>query len=179
MQPPAEDLLLVGHIVRPHGVRGELKVAPETDDPARLDGLQTLYLGRTARDADAYTVGRLRFQHTKRGPLALVCLDGIDTREAGEALVRLAVFVAEDALPPLDEGEAFVHDLVGLTVVTEDGAPVGTVRKVMPSPAHPIYVVECSEGEGEVLIPAVEPLVADVDLDARRLVIRPIEGLLE
>ncbi len=174
----SQNLLLVGRVLRAHGVRGELKVVPEADDPARLEVLSTLYLGTDADRAQPHEVEAVRPQHTKRGTLALVKLRGIDTREAAEALRRRLVFAPEADLPPLETGEAFIHDLVGLDVVTTDGAPVGTVEDVWSGPAHAVYVV-ARDAKEPAMIPAVEEFVAEVDLEANRLVIRPIEGLLD
>lgn len=176
--PAPDDLLLVGRVVKAHGLRGEIKVAPETDDLGRLDAIKTLYLGRTPEAATAHAVEALRFQRTKRGPLALVQLGGTGTREAADALRKLGVYAAEADLPPLEEGEVFIHDLIGLDVVGEDGAPLGTVKDVLQQPAHDVYIV-ARDGASDSLIPAVEAFVADLDLGARRLVIRPIEGLLD
>lgn len=173
-----QDLLLVGRVVRPHGVRGEIKVAPETEGLERLAEVSTFHIGRAVDLAKPHPVENVRFQETKRGPLALVKLEGVDTREAAEGISRLLVYTAEEELPPLEEDEFFIHDLIGLQVVTEDGRVVGTVQDVMQAPAHDIYVIERESG-GEALVPAVDALIADVDLEASRLVIRPIEGLLD
>ncbi len=173
----AEELLLVGRIGRPHGVRGEVKVVPETDDPARIEALGTLHVGADAERARPQAVEHVRMQHTRRGPLALVKFAGVDAREAAEALRGLLVFARPADLPPLAEGEAFVHDLVGLRVVSEEGEDVGTVKDVLQAPAHALYVVD-RPGGPDALIPAVGAFVSSVDLEAGRLVIRPIEGLL-
>ncbi len=175
--PAPDDLLLVGRVVKAHGLRGEIKVAPVTDDLARLEAVETLYLGRAPEEAAPHPVAALRFQQTKRGPLALLQLGDTDTREAAEALRKLAVYAAEADLPPLEEDEVFIHDLIGLEVVSEEGEAVGTVKDLLRQPAHDVYVI-AREGRPDALVPAVEAFVVDLDLDAGRLVIRPIEGLL-
>lgn len=176
--PAPDDLLLVGRVVKAHGLRGEIKVAAETDDLARLEGIETLYLGRAPERAAPHAVTALRFQQTKRGPLALLQLKGVGTREGADALRKLFVYAAEVDLPPLEEGEAFVHDLIGLRVESEAGEPIGTVEDILQQPAHDVYVV-AREGRPDAFVPAVEAFVVSLDLDARRLVIRPIEGLLD
>lgn len=173
-----DDLLLVGRVLKAHGTGGEVKVIPETDDPARLDAVETIYLGRTPEQAAPHAVTSVRHQVTKRGPLALVKLDGIDGRGDADALRQLYVYATEDALPPLEDDEQFIHDLVGLAVVTEDGEHIGTVRTVEPTAAHDVFVVERDGPEPPAMIPAVEEFVREVDLEEGRLVVRLIEGLL-
>lgn len=174
----ADELLLVGRVIRAHGVKGELKVVAETDDPHRFKALEVVYLGARPEDAEPQPVESVRFHTTKRGPLVLLKLDGVDGRDEAELLRQRLVFAREGDLPPLEDGELFVHDLVGLDVITESGEAIGSVREVMEGPAHAVYVV-ARPGRSDALVPAVEAFVADVDLDAGRLVIRPIDGLLD
>lgn len=172
------ELLLVGRVVRAHGTGGELKVAPETDDPARLAALPTLYVGRSEQDAAPHAVQGVRFQQTKRGPLALVALKEVQDRGAAEALKKMRVFAAAADLPPLEEGEAFIHDLIGLRVESAEGESIGMVKGVLDVPSHALYVV-ARKNRPDALIPAVEAFVEEVDLDEGLLVVRPIEGLLD
>ena len=174
----ADELLVIGRVWRAHGVQGEAKVIPETDDPARFETLERLYIGGQAETATAYAVEAVRYQQTKRGRVVLLKLVDVQTPEAVEALRQSLVFAAEGDLPPLEEDEFFLHDLVGLAVVTEEGEAVGTVRDVMEMPGHPLFVVE-REGQPDAMIPAVAEFVTDVDAEAGRVTIRPIEGLLE
>ena len=176
--PSPDALIRVGKVYRPHGVQGELKVAPETDDPARFAELYTLYLGRDARRTTPYPVEGVRFQQTKRGVTVILKLDGIDDRDAAERAMKQQLFATEEALPPLAEDEVFVHDLIGLNVVTENGASIGTVANMLTLPAHDTYVVR-RPGKPEAMIPDVEDFIVELDLNESRLVIRPIEGLLD
>lgn len=173
-----DALLLVGRVVRAHGVRGEVKVLPETDDPDRLMELDAVYIGKEPEQTARYEVTGARAQPTKRGLLIVLQMAGVESREGAEALRGLPVFAREEDLPPLGEDEFFLHDLVGLHVETDAGEPVGTVRDVLEMPAHPVCVV-AREGKADALIPAVPEFIAEVDLEAERLVIRPLEGLLE
>ena len=178
MPTDPESLLLVGRIWRAHGIRGEMKIIPETDSPGRFQDLTVIYTGSTAANADPYGVESVRFQPTKRGPIVIVKLNGIDSREDAESMRKSAVFAREEDLPPLEEGEFFIHDLVGLEVVTVDGARVGSVQDVIDGPAQPILVVAREEG-GSAMIPAVDEFIENVDPMGRRITIRPIEGLLD
>ncbi len=174
-----EELFLVGRVMRAHGVQGEMKVLPETDDPERFEDFETLYIGPSAEQTQPHDVQTVRFQQTKKhGLVVLVRLEGIDTPEDADALRRALVFAPEDALPPLDEDEFFLHDLEGFTVLTEDGEEIGVVKEVLEMPAQFIFVV-ARPNRPDALIPHVAEFVLDLDLDAERLTVRPIEGLLE
>lgn len=178
-RPAPDELLLVGRVGKPHGVRGELKVIPETDDPARFEDLATLFIGPSPAEAAPHGVEGVRFQQTKRGLTVLVRLDGVASVEAASALRRQEVYAREADLPPLGDDEFFLHDLVGLDVYTDaHEAPLGTVRDVLDLPMHPVLVV-ARRGQPDVLVPAVPEFLDEVDLDAGRLVVRPIEGLIE
>ena len=178
MTPAPDSLLLVGTVGRPHGVLGEVKVVPETDDPERLRALERVFVGDAPERAEERAVESLRFQPTRRGLTALVRLAGISGRDAADLLRGLHVYAAEDDLPPLDEGEVFLHDLIGLAVVTDEGEAVGTVTDVLTGGAQPLLVVK-RDGKPDALVPDVDEIVTDVDLDAERITIRPPEGLLD
>ena len=168
----------MGRVGKTHGLRGEVKVIPETDDPKRFEALETVFLGKTPAQATPHTVASVRFQHTKRGPTVVLKLEGIDTVEGAALLRRLSVFAREEDLPPLADDEFFLHDLIGLDVLTDQGAAVGTVADVLEMPANNVYVVS-RPGLPDALIPAVPAFIDAVDLEGGRIVVRPIEGLLD
>lgn len=177
--PDADELLLIGRVGKTHGLRGEVKVIPETDDPERFRVLDAVYVGPSPQEAVAYPLASVRFQQTKRGLTVLAHFGGIDTVDAAAALRGKEVYASADDLPPLDEDEFFLHDLVGLEVIDEeDGTTLGTVRDVLELPTHPVLVV-ARPGRPDALVPAVPAFLADVDLDAGRLTITAIEGLFE
>lgn len=178
MTPAPDSLLLVGTVGRPHGVLGEVKVIPETDDPERLRALARVFVGDAPERAEERAVEGLRFQPTRHGTTVLVRFAGIADRDAADLLRGLHVFAAEADLPPLDEGEVFLHDLIGLAVVMEDGEAVGTVTDVLTGGAQPLLVVR-RDGRPDALVPDVDEIVTHVDLDAERITIRPPEGLLD
>lgn len=166
----------IGVITRPHGLRGEVKVRPETDDPGRFEELDAVYVGRSEEDARLFRIRNVRFQPLKSGTAVVLALEGVEDREAVDALGGMTVWADEDALPPLGDDEVYVSDLVGLRVSDDAGTPVGMVRDVLDLPAQPVLVVERSGG-GEVLIPFVHALIASVDEE--QIVVRPLEGLLD
>jgi 16S rRNA processing protein RimM len=169
-----ERLIVIGEIVRAHGLRGELRVAPLTDHPERFHGLSECVLwdaSRDERETRRITTAR------SHGDSVLMTVAGCDSPEAASDLVgRLVALPAADALPP-GPGRFYPWQLEGARVVTEDGQEVGRLARIDPSPGHDLWVVE-RDGR-EHLIPAVPEIVLDVDVAGRRVVIRPPDGLLE
>lgn len=179
MNPVEPDsLLLVGTCGPPHGVRGEIKVIPETDDPERLAELEQVFLGPSPERTRARAVEAVRFQTTKRGVAALVTFHGVSDREEADALRGLGVYAAASDLPALAEGEVFIHDLIGLAVVTEDGEAVGTVQDVLTGGAQNLLLVQ-RPGQPDALVPDVDEIVTAINLDAGQITIAPPEGLLD
>jgi 16S rRNA processing protein RimM len=168
------DLVVIGEVTRPHGLRGEVRVIPHTDRPERFEGLGECVLWDEA--SDTRVVRRITGAR-RQGGAVLLALADCDSVEAATALVgRLVALPRAQALPP-PPGRLYPWQLVGCRVVTEAGRVVGELSGIEPSPAHDLWVVR--GGEREHLIPAVAEIVVDVDVDARRVVIRPPEGLLE
>lgn len=173
-----EAMVQVGFVFRAHGMEGELKVNPEhTDDPERFEELDTVYLGRSPRAVTRHEIASVRYQETKRGTTVILGLADVASRSDAEAVMKQKVF-ADEADLELADDEIFIHDLVGLSVVTEAGETLGTVANYMEMPAQDVFVVHRPEA-GEAMIPAVEDFIVDIDLDGGHLVVRPIEGLLD
>ena len=177
-----DRLLLMGRLGKPHGVRGDLKVVPETDEPERFAELARVFVGATVEGARPVEVENVRFQYPKGRTVVLLSLAGLDTPEAAGDLRGQFLWADPDDLPALEDGEAYIHDLIGLTVVEvdDDGAEVGemgTVRDLYDG-AQLLFAID-RPGKPEVLLPDVEEFVVRLDLAARRLYVRPPEGLVE
>ena len=178
-----DDLLLMGRVGKTHGVRGEVKVVPETDDPQRFAEVERLYLGADPASARAVEVQGARFQYPKGRTVVLLALAGVETVEEAAELRGLQVWADPADLPALADGEAYLHDLVGLDVyeVAEDGTeaaePFGTVRDLYEG-AQLLFAIARPDAP-EVLLPDVDEFVVRLDLEARRLYVRLPEGLVE
>ena len=172
------DWLLVGRVGKTHGVMGEVKVWPETDDPARFESLETVYVGPDRERAAPRAVESVRYQQRKGGVAVVLKLEGTDTLDDAATLRNALVFADADALPPLDDDEFFLHDLIGLHVVSPEGEALGTVKDVMEMPAHPVCIV-ARPGKPDAMLPLIPAFIEDVDLDAGTLVADVIEGLFE
>jgi len=170
----AGDLVVIGEVTRPHGLRGEVRVTPHTDRPERFEGLAECVLWDEASDDRVVR----RITRTRRlGEAVLLSLAGCHSVEAAAALVGRLVALPRAQALPLPTGQVYPWQLTGCRVMTEDGRTVGELSGIEPSPAHDLWVVR---GPGrEHLIPAVAEIVVEVDVDARRVVIRPPEGLLD
>jgi 16S rRNA processing protein RimM len=170
--------LVVGHLSKPHGTRGELVVWPLTDRPDEVFAPgRRLLLGTDTGEAGqppTEVVVEASRPH-KRG--VLIRLEGVADRNAAEALVTRYLLIPAEETEALEEGEFFYHQLLGLTVETAEGVVVGRVREVYET--DPTHLLEV-KGAGAVhLIPLSRRIVTRVDVEAGRLVIEPPEGLLE
>lgn len=165
--------LVIGRIVRAHGVGGEVTVDVRTD-AADLRFAPGTRLETDPAPRGPLTVRRSRW-HSGR---LLVAFDEVGSRDEAEAL-RGTLLVADSASsPPVDDDEFWDHQLAGLAVVTVDGASVGEVEDVAHPPGADLLVIRRTGGE-ELLVPFVRAIVVEVDLTAGRLVIDPPDGLLE
>lgn len=169
----APEYLVVGHVRRPHGIRGEVQVELLTSHPeiAFAPG-RVLRLDAESGGAELTVVST----RPHKGGL-LVQLEGVETRSAAEALLGRDLSAPSSELAPLEAGEVYYHDLVGLEVATPDGVVIGRVREVYE--AQPADLLAVSMGEREVLVPFSRRVVRSVDVAGGRLVIEPPEGLLD
>ncbi len=169
--------LVVGRVVRAHGVTGELVVEVRTDDPDTRFAAGTQLRARPSGDGPerAYVIDAVR-EHSGR---LLVRLTGVADRNAADALRGTVFVVDSDALPPIDDPDEFYdHQLEGLRVVTTDGRLVGNVNEVLHTAAGELLSVT-SEAGAEILVPFVSAIVTEVSLANHTIEIDPPEGLLE
>lgn len=171
--------LVVGHITKAHGTKGELFVWPLTDRPDDVfaPGHELLLGdedGIVADDSPSVVVETVR--PFKRG--LLVKLANFEGREDADGLARRYLLLPADAVPPLEEGEVFYHDLVGMQVETVDGVEVGRVREVFETEPHHLLEVQSDAGKLH-LIPFAARNVSQIDVVAKRLVVDLPEGLLD
>jgi 16S rRNA processing protein RimM len=166
-------MAVVGRIARPHGIRGQVIVNPETDFPEERFGVgATLFVNRGGR-IDTCTVTTSRIQQGR----PVIGLEGIADMNAAQELAGLEFRVPVETLAQLPEGTYYHHDLVGCVVATRDGIAVGTVSAVEGGAGNTRLVVD--SGSGEVLIPLVLDICTTIDPAAKQIVIVPPEGLLD
>jgi 16S rRNA processing protein RimM len=168
----APACLELGYVSRAHGLKGE--VAVRSLDPASdtLGTVERVRLRLRSGEEREYTLETFRPANKED----LVGFDGVETREAAEALVGAKVFVYREDLEPPDEGEFFQGDLVGLSAVDESGKVLGRVEELWATGEVPNLVIR-APGRPELVVPFADEFVPTVDLAAGRIVIRPPEYL--
>lgn len=170
----ADELVAIGKVIKPHGVRGELRVEVLTDFPERYEETDEVHLipPRDApRDAPPQ-LWKLEVESTRphHGRM-LVKFKGVDDMTRADLLRNFTLAVPQDELVGLEEGEYWHWQLEGLEAVTLDGEKLGTLREVLSTPAHDLYCI--GTRKGEILIPAVDEYVHEVDLARKRIVVTP------
>ncbi len=163
--------LRIGIITRPHGLRGEVRVLPDTDFPERFRSLRRVLVAGPEGEVP-YEVESVR----SHGRFFLVKLRGVDRWEDAQALQGRALHIPREEAVPLPEGTYYIADILGLEVRTVEGDVLGRVREVLRTGANDVYVVA---GRREVLLPAIEDVVEKVDLEAGRIVVRLLPGLVD
>ena len=170
--------LVVGRVVKAHGVTGEVVVEVRTDDPDNRFAPGTRLRARPSGGGPerAYVIDTAR-EHSGR---LLVRLAGVTDRGAADALRGNVFVVDSEELPPIDDPDEFYdHQLEGLRVLTTAGTPVGTVARCCTHGAGELLAVRAEGDRGEVLVPFVSAIVTAVSLEDRTIEIDPPEGLLE
>lgn len=168
-----EDTLRVGVITSTHGVRGEVKVFPTTDDAARFKDLKEVLLD-TGRELKPMEISQVKFFKN----MVIVKFKGYDTINDIEIYKGRDLLVTRDKAVKLGPNENFIVDLIGLNVDTDEGECLGTLTDVIQTGANDVYEVTDESGK-TVLLPAIKQCVLDVDLEAGRVLVHVLDGLLD
>lgn len=167
-----EERLQVGVISSTHGIRGEVKVFPTTDDPSRYKKLKKVYLD-TGKELLALEIQGVKFFKQ----FVIVKFKGIDNINDIEMYKGKSLFVDRKDAVPLKKDEYYIADMVGITVFTEDGEEFGILKDVMETGANDVYIIDSKE-HGEVLVPAIKQCILGVDVENRRMDIHLMDGLV-
>lgn len=158
--------LVIGQIVAPFGIQGEVRVRPETDFPERFPGLARVCLELPG--GEEREVGVRRARVTPKGVLLL--LEGCESRDEAAALRQAWVKIPQRMAARLREGEYYTHQIIGLRAYTAEGRDLGEVTEVISSPANDVYVTKAA------MIPALREVVREIDLERGRMVVSlPLE----
>ena len=166
-----EDLLQVGVITTTHGVRGEVKVFPTTDDANRFKKLKEVILD-TGKEQLPLEIAQVKFFKN----LVILKFKGIDNINEIERYKGKSLLVAREDAVSLEKDEYYFADLIGMEVVTEE-EHFGVLRDVMETGANEVYIID-SDSHGEVLVPAIRQCILDVDIEEKRMKIRLMDGLI-
>jgi len=165
--------LRVGVITSTHGVHGEVKVFPTTDDVKRFKRLKEVLLD-TGRELKPMEVESVKFFKN----MVILKFKGFDNINDIEIYKGKDLLVTRDKAVKLAPNENFIVDLIGLQVVTDEGEDFGVMKDVLQTGANDVYVVEMKNGK-EVLLPAIKQCILDVNLDEQKMIVHVMDGLLD
>ena len=168
-----DNLLRVGVISSTHGVKGEVKVFPTTDDSARFKQLKKVILDTGREQMDLEIVGVKFFKN-----MVILKFKGYDSIDEIEKYKGKDLLITRDLAVKLGPDENFIIDLIGLLVVKDDGEELGTLTDVIKTGANDVYEVKMTDGR-EVLLPAIKECVLNVDLEKKVVTVHMMDGLLD
>lgn len=165
------DLVAVGKVIGVFGNKGSLRVSSLTDFPSRILELGSVYL--VDKQVRKYRV--LAASKHRRG--FNLTLSGVDSSEKAKSLIGCYVSVPEQNLEPLPEGTFYEFQIVGLVAFREDGERLGQVTDILELPGNDVLVIDC-HGK-EILVPMVDEFIKEIDIEKKRIIIIPMEGLID
>ncbi|MBN1282707.1 MAG: 16S rRNA processing protein RimM [Proteobacteria bacterium] len=168
------NFIRCGRIGRAVGLKGECAVHWMSGASPVGAGGRIILEDSKGKGRIGYTVAALR----KHGRSNFVRLEGVSDRAAAELLTNSAVFISKETLVELPAGQYYCHEIEGMEVVTEDGTPLGRVARIFAAGGSDVYEV-VSEGGEELLVPAIDSVVLSIDVEKKRIVIRPLDGMLD
>ena len=168
-----EDLLKVGVITTTHGVRGEVKVFPTTDDAERFLDIEYVLLD-TGKELRRLNIKNVKFFKN----LAILKFEGIDNINDIEKYKGCDLLVSRENAVPLEEGEFYLADIMGMPVIDEEERELGVIREVLQTGANDVYIIQKKRG-GEILLPAIPSCILDIDFENNRMKVHLMPGLEE
>ena len=167
-------LISFGKISKVHGLAGEVKFLPHSRQLDNISTLERIFIyKKPGGPPTELTITKSRIHRNS----AIIRIKGIDSIEDAEKLAGTVVYVESDDLNELDDGEYYWFDLIGLETYTDDGQFIGIVESLIDRSMQSLLVVKNEDKEH--LIPLIEPIVKEIDLENSKIIITPIEGLLE
>lgn len=168
-----EDLLRVGVITSAHGVRGEVKVFPTTDDMNRFKKLKTVILD-TGKEKKTLEIEHVKFFKN----MVILKFKGLNNMNDVEMWRQKDLWITRDQAVKLSPDENFIGDLIGLKVMTDEGKELGIMTDVMQTGANDVYCVQTADGK-ELLLPAIKDCILKVDLENQEMLVHVLDGLLD
>ena len=168
-----EDLLQVGVITSTHGVRGEVKVFPTTDDVRRFKRLKEVILD-TGKEQLVLEIEGVKFFKQ----FAILKFKGFDNMNDVEKFRQKSLLVTRKNAVRLSRNEYFVADLIDINVFDENGQALGVLTDVITTGANDVYEIKMPDGK-EILLPAIKQCVLDVDIEGRKMTVHLLDGLLD
>lgn len=169
-----EDLFRVGVIANTHGVKGEVKIFPTTDNPERFKKIKKVILDAKREKIDLEIQSARFFKN-----LVIVKFKGIDDINDIEKYKGCDLYVTRENATPLNEGEYYIADLIDMQVVDEEGNELGILFDVMQTGANDVFVVKLKENDKELLLPNIPDCVLDVNMEERTVKVHVLDGLMD
>ena len=168
-----KEYIKVGTVTQPFGIKGETKVYPHVDDPAHYKKLKQVFL----ENGDSYE--SLEIESVRMAlPLVIVKFRGVDTPEDVRKLRQKDIYVQRKDAPPLEEGEHYYADLLGLDVTDDTGVYRGKLTDIIQTGANDVYEITADDGKS-FLLPVIKQCILDIDVEAGTMRIHILEGLLD
>lgn len=167
------NLLLLGKVIRPHGLTGLLRIKSYAQSEDSFLNPEIIYLKTTSGETHEHRIESLKPHKT----IFLMKLREINSIKEAEYYSGSEILIGREFLSPKSEGEYFFYELIGLEVYLDRGEYIGTIKDVISTRSNDVYVVR--DGEREVLIPAIQEVVQEIDLTNRKMIITEMEGLLD
>ena len=164
--------LIIGKIVKAHGIKGDLQVYPYTQGPESLKNFKRIFTGPQTKPQE-HEIHSVKIKGPKK---VVVKLKGVDNRDQAESLLDTELWITPEQLPKLDDDEHYHYQLIGLNVFTEQNDFLGKVKDLLDTSAHTIYIV--LGPYGEILIPAVSQFVKKIDLEQGKIIVDLPPGLV-
>lgn len=167
------DYFQIGVITNTHGIRGELKVIPTTEDPKRFEALEKVWVVRE-RETQVYHIEAVRYFKQ----FVLLKFKGVKSINEVEHLKKASIQIPREWALPLEEDEYYIRDLLGLKVITEDEQLLGIIKDVIMTGSNEVYVVETDEKK-EILLPAIKECILKVDIEEKIMQVHLMKGLMD
>jgi 16S rRNA processing protein RimM len=173
---PKDDLVQLGKIIGAHGIRGAVKIYSYAESAESFTTQHSVIVQDPAGRQATYTLLECR-PHKQ---ILRVTLKNVTTRNQAEALMGCGVYVTKKSLPQLNEDTYYWSDLIGMTVMDTEGNDLGRLSQIIQTGANDVYVVTSTDHQGpaEILVPAIEQVIIDIDVDRKQMVVELPEGLI-
>ncbi len=168
-----EDFFRIGVITKPHGLKGEVKVFPTTDDAKRFKKLKKCIIRTKKGDIEAEKKSCKFFKN-----LVILSFVGYDDINEVEAFRNCDIYVSREDAVPLEEGEYYISDVIGSDVYEDNGSHLGTVNDVLQTGANDVFTVAMENGR-ELLIPVINDCVIDIDTEGKKVIVKLMKGMLD
>lgn len=167
------DYFNIGIIVNTHGIKGEVKILPTTDDPKRFESLDYVTIENRGKILE-YHIKSIKYFKK----FVIIKFEEVNDMNEAESLKQSTIKIPRELALPLEEDENYICDLIGLTVKTIEGTELGTVKDILFTGSNDVYIVE-AQNKKEILIPAIKQCVKEINIKDKCITVELLEGLMD